>query len=393
MPTPASIAATGRGPAARRPWVIICGGGTAGHVVPAIAVGQALVARGHPAGSIRYLGARRGIEGRLVPEAGFEVTLLAGRGLLRHLSPANVLANLRAAAGLAVAAVQGTALVARQRPSVIVSVGGYASAPGVLASILLRVPLVVMEQNAAPGAANRLAARVARASATSFPGTPLPRAEVTGNPVRQEVLAVDRSPAGQLAARHELGVPAEATVVVAFGGSLGARTINCAVLGLAQVWRDRTDLAIYHIVGSRDWDMMTEARPDLREDGLWYRQVRYEDRMALVYAAADVAVGRAGASTIAELAAVGLPAVLIPLPGAPNDHQTANARALVDAGAARMVPDGEATTERLAEELSGLMDATTRATMAAAALSVAHRDAATEVARLVERIGGRRGGT
>jgi undecaprenyldiphospho-muramoylpentapeptide beta-N-acetylglucosaminyltransferase len=389
--TAAPVASTGDQPTPGRPWAIICGGGTAGHVVPAIAVGRALVALGHPPESIRFLGARRGIEGRLVPAAGFEVTLLPGRGLLRHLSPANVLANLRAAAGLARAAVEGVALVARRRPAVIVSVGGYASAPGVLAAVLLRVPLVVMEQNAAPGAANRLAARVARASATSFPGTRLPRAQLTGNPVRQEVLAVDRSPGGRMAARETLGLPAEATVVVAFGGSLGARSINRSVLGLAQAWQDRKELAIYHVVGSRDWEMMTEARPVLPDDGLWYRQVRYEDRMELVYAAADVAVCRAGASTVAELAVVALPAVLIPLPGAPNDHQTANARALVDAGAARLVPDREATTERLAEELGALMDGSTRAAMAAAALSVAHPAAATDVARLVERVGGRRG--
>ncbi len=271
------------------------------------------------------------------------MTLLPGRGLLRRLTVPNLLANARSLVGLAGAAVGGVAAVARHRPSVIVSVGGYASAPGVLASVLLRVPLVVVEQNAAPGAANRLAARVARASATAFPGSDLPRAVLTGNPVRQEVLAVDRSPAGREAARQALGLPAGATVIVAFGGSLGSRTINQAVVGLAQAWRERSGLAIYHVVGTRDWEMISAAAPDTAADGLWYRQVRYEDRMELVYAAADVAVCRAGASTVAELAVVGLPAVLVPLPGAPNDHQTANARALVDAGAARLVPDAEAS--------------------------------------------------
>ncbi len=175
-------------------------------------------------------------------------------------------------------------------------------------------------------------------------------------------------------------------VIVAFGGSLGARTINRAVLGLAEQWRERPGVAVYHVVGTRDWDMISAARPDLPEGGLWYRQVRYEDRMEVVYAAADVALCRAGASTVAELAAVGLPSLLVPLPGAPNDHQTANARALVDAGAARMVTDNEATAERLAAELDDLMDASTRATMSKAAAAVAHRDAAAEVARLVERV-------
>jgi undecaprenyldiphospho-muramoylpentapeptide beta-N-acetylglucosaminyltransferase len=372
-----------------RPFAIICGGGTAGHVVPAIAVGRALVERGHPAESIHFMGARRGIEGRLVPAAGFGVTLLPGRGLERRLSRANV----GAVVGLGAAAVKGVTLVARHRPAVIVSVGGYASAAGVLASVLLRVPLVVIEQNAAPGAANRVAARVARAAATAFPGTRLPRAVLTGNPVRDEVLAVDRSPSGQAAARRELGLPADATVIVAFGGSLGARTVNQAVLGLVRQWRERGDVAVYHVVGTRDWDAVTADCPEPADGGLWYRQVRYEDRMEIVYAAADLAVCRAGASTVAELAVVGLPALLIPLPGAPNDHQTANAQALVDAGAARLVTDVEASPERLAVELDRLMDPSKRAAMGRAALSVAHRDAASEVAELVERMSaaGRRG--
>lgn len=366
----------------RRSWAIICGGGTAGHVLPAIAIGRALVDRGHPATSIHFVGARHGMEGRLIPAAGFAVTLLPGRGVQRRLTAGNV----GAVAGMAVAAVKGLALVARRRPSVIVSVGGYASVPGVLASMVLRVPLVVAEQNAVPGAANRLAGRVARAAAVSFPGTQLPRAVLTGNPVREEVLAIDRSPVGRSAARQALGVPADATVVVATGGSLGALTINRAVLELVQLWRQRSGVAVYHIVGARDWEMIAAAHPEPPEGGLWYRQVRYEDRMEVVYAAADIALCRAGASTVAELAAIGLPSVLVPLPGAPNDHQTANARALVDAGAARMVSDRDATGERLAVELDELMDASTRAQMTKSAAAVAHRDAAAEVARLIERV-------
>jgi undecaprenyldiphospho-muramoylpentapeptide beta-N-acetylglucosaminyltransferase len=374
-----------------RPWALICGGGTAGHVVPAIAVGKALVALGHPAASIHFLGAARGIESRLVPDAGFSVTLLPGRGVERRLS----LASMRAAASIAVAAAKGVRLVAHQRPSVIVSVGGYASVPGVLASAVLRVPLVVVEQNAAPGAANRLAARVARACAVAFPGTGLPRAVVTGNPVRQEMLAVDRSQAGRAAARAALGIPAAATMIVAFGGSLGARTINQAVLGLVERWSERADVAIYHVVGTRDWDAVSADRPSLPDGGLWYRQVRYEDHMEVVYAAADIAVCRAGASTVSELAVVGLPSVLIPLPGAPNDHQSANARALVDAGAACLVPDAEANPQRLAAELASLMSPpsgvagglgpSVLVSMSAGANRVARRDAAAQVAALVER--------
>jgi undecaprenyldiphospho-muramoylpentapeptide beta-N-acetylglucosaminyltransferase len=377
--------------------IVIAGGGTAGHVVPAIAIARALVDTGHPPASIHFVGSRRGIEGRLVPEAGFEVTLLQGRGLARKLTPGNIIANVGAVAGLLSAIVQAIVLIARRRPSVVVSVGGYASVPCVLAAAIFRVPLVVAEQNAVPGAANRLAARVARAAAVSFAGTELPRAVVTGNPVRGEILATDRSPAGRSAARATLGVPAigdvgdlgdhrgpGVRVIVAFGGSLGARRINQAVLGLASEWRDRSDLAIYHIVGRRDWDEMAAAKPDLPPSGLWYEQVPYEDRMSLVYAAADVAVCRAGASTVAELTAVGLPAIVVPLPGAPGDHQTANGRALSTAGAARLIPDSEVDAHRLAVELDRLLEDETLATMAWAARQLARPDAAVAVAHLAE---------
>jgi undecaprenyldiphospho-muramoylpentapeptide beta-N-acetylglucosaminyltransferase len=349
-------------------------------VLPALAIGRELVARGHPPEDIVFVGAHHGIEGRLVPEAGFRVVLLPGRGLERRWS----LDNLRAGAGLVAAACQGVAFVARHRPAVIVSVGGYASMPGVVGATLLRVPLVAVEQNAAAGAANRVAGRVARMSAVAFPATGLPREVVTGNPVRQEVLAVDRSHSSRTAARAALGVPDSAVMVLAFGGSLGARRINMAVRDLAQRWRDRAGVAIYHVVGARDWDLMQGSPFEPAAGGLWYRQVRYEDHMERAYAAADVALCRAGATTVSELAVVGLPSILIPLPGAPNDHQTANARALVAAGAAVLVPDAEATPERLAAELEGLMDPSRRAAMSERATSVAHRDSAAEVAGLVE---------
>jgi UDP-N-acetylglucosamine--N-acetylmuramyl-(pentapeptide) pyrophosphoryl-undecaprenol N-acetylglucosamine transferase len=268
-----------------------------------------------------------------------------------------------------------------------VSVGGYASLGCVLASAVLRVPLVVAEQNAVPGAANRLAARVAKAVAVSFAATPLPRAVVTGNPVRPEVLAVDGSAEHRAGARRALDLPANTTVIVAFGGSLGAWHINQSVVALAEMWRDRPGLALYHIVGDRDWEAMRAVAPAPSPNGLSYQQVQYQDHMELVYAAADVAICRAGATTVAELAVVGLPSVLVPLPGATHDHQTANARALVNVGAARLVPDAEATPERLAAELQPLLDdPAALATMAAAARSAAHRDAAAAVAGLVEQV-------
>ncbi|MBA2752261.1 MAG: UDP-N-acetylglucosamine--N-acetylmuramyl-(pentapeptide) pyrophosphoryl-undecaprenol N-acetylglucosamine transferase, partial [Actinobacteria bacterium] len=339
--------------------LVIAGGGTAGHVLPALAVARALVARGHASGDIQFVGSSRGIEARIVAEAGFPITLLPGRGLARRLTPANFGAVL----GLSLAAVRALRLVARWRPSVILSVGGYASVPCTVAAVLLRVPLVLHDQNAVPGLANRLAGRFARASAVSFEATPLPRAVVTGNPVRTEVLAADRSPAGRRAARQALGLASTGLVLAVFGGSLGARRINEAVADLVRTWSPGTELTVYHVVGSRDWgsrdwgsrDWTSRDRAGVAWDGLDYRAVEYEERMPLLLAAADVALCRAGGTSVAELAAVGLASVLVPLPSAPGDHQTANAGALVQAGAAVMVPDHELTAERLAAELEPLL--------------------------------------
>ena len=363
-------------------WAVVAGGGTAGHVLPALAAARALVGRGHPAESVRFVGSSRGLEARLVPEAGFDVTLLPGRGVARRLT----LDNVGAVAGLARGAGRAVALLRSWRPAVVLSVGGYASVPCAAAAAVLRVPLVLHEQNAVPGLANRLAGRVARASAVSFEGTPLPRAVVTGNPVRSEVLAVDRSPAGRRHARAELGIAADARLVGVFGGSLGARRINEAAFGLVEAWAGRPDVAVRHAVGARDWAGVATRLPHPPDGGLVYQALEYEDRMPLLLAAADVMVGRAGGTTVAELAAVGMPSVLVPLPIAPNDHQTANAMALVRAGAAVLVPDHELTAERLAAELGSLLDDPSRlAAMGEAARSVARPDAAERLADVVER--------
>jgi UDP-N-acetylglucosamine--N-acetylmuramyl-(pentapeptide) pyrophosphoryl-undecaprenol N-acetylglucosamine transferase len=284
------------------PYALVAGGGTGGHVLPAIAIAKALVAAGHPSESIQFVGSARGMERTLVPDAGFVVTLLPGRGIVRRLS----VDNIGAVAGLLVAVVRAIGIVARRRPAVVVSVGGYASVPCVVGAALVRVPLVVAEQNAVPGLANRLAGRIAAASAVAFPDTPLPRAVVTGNPVSPEVLAVDRSPAGRAAARRALGLEEGGRLVVISGGSLGARSINQATIGLAQRWADRPDTAIYHVVGQRDAAAMAALAPAPHPGGLRYKQAAFERRMDLVYAAADIFVGRAGASTVAELAVVGL---------------------------------------------------------------------------------------
>ncbi len=315
----------------------------------------------------------------LVPEAGYALTVLPGRGIQRRVT----VANLVAVVGLLAAVAQAVVLIRRLRPAVVVSLGGYASVPCALAAVFWRVPIVVAEQNAVPGAANRLVARFARVSAVSFPGTDLPRAVVTGNPVRAEVLAVDRR-LQRAAARRARGVPEDRTAVLAFGGSLGAGRINEAVVALCRQWRTRSDVAVRHVTGARNWPP-TGQLPDLPTGGLVYEAVPYEDDMAGAYAAADLVVARAGATTVAELAAVGMPAVLVPLPGAPGDHQTANARWLERAGAVAVVPDAACSGARLAAEIDALLEEPGRLdAMADAARGVGRPDAAERVADLVE---------
>jgi UDP-N-acetylglucosamine--N-acetylmuramyl-(pentapeptide) pyrophosphoryl-undecaprenol N-acetylglucosamine transferase len=364
-------------------YAIIAGGGTGGHVVPAVAVGRALVELGHAPSSIRFVGSARGVERRMVPAAGFALTTLPGRGLVRRWDARTAVGNAKAVAGLAAALGMAVVLVGRLRPAVVVSAGGWASLACAAAAALWRIPVVVMEQNAVPGAANRLAGKWGTACAVSFPGTDLPRAVVTGNPVRPEVVAVDRSPRGRARARQELGLPATGTVVAVAGGSLGARQVNQAAVGLAERWWDCDGVAMRHVIGERDWPLFAAQVPT--GGRLTYQAVPFEDHMERLYAAADVFVGRAGASTVAELAAVGLGSVLVPLPGAPGDHQTANARRLEAEGAAVVVADADCDAPGLAATLEPLLgDAARRDAMDAAARRLGRPDAARAVARLVE---------
>ncbi len=362
-----------------RTFAIVTGGGTAGHVLPALAIADALVAAGHPREAVHYAGSERGIEARLVPPTGYPMTLLPGRGIQRRLTAA----NLGAVWGLLVAAVRAVRLVGRLRPSVVIAVGGYASLAVGLAAVLRRVPLVVAEQNAAPGAANRLLARFAKHCAVSFEGTPLPNAVVTGNPIRTDIVAIDPR-RDRAAARRARGVGEGRYLLLVFGGSLGALRINEAVLAALPAWRSRGDLAVHHVVGARDWDVISAAAP--ADTGrLEYRAIRYEDDMPAALAAADLAVCRSGSSTCFELAAVGLPAVLVPSPYVTADQQTENAKRLVDAGAALLVPDAELDGARLAAEVDALLrDEPRRQAMAEAARAWAKPDAAAAIAALAE---------
>jgi UDP-N-acetylglucosamine--N-acetylmuramyl-(pentapeptide) pyrophosphoryl-undecaprenol N-acetylglucosamine transferase len=370
-----------------RPFAVVSGGGTGGHVFEALAIARSLRALGHDPESIELVGSRRGQEAILLAGQGFPFKLLPGRGIVRRLDAASVWSNLGALAGLAWATAKEVLDLARRRPRVVVSVGGYASFPADAAAAVLGVPLVLVTIDAVPGAVHRLLGRRAAANAVAFPGTQLPRAVVTGVAVRPEIAEVDRSEQAAARARKELELPEGRRVVGVMGGSLGARSVNLSALGLAERWRGRGDLAIYHVTGRRDADEMqreASARGLSTPGDLTYRAVPFEDRMARLYEAVDVMVCRAGASTVAELAVAGVPSVLVPLPGAPGDHQTANARRLVDAGGAILVPDASCTPGRLESVLDELFaDPSRLRAMGEAARALGRPDAADRIGALV----------
>jgi UDP-N-acetylglucosamine--N-acetylmuramyl-(pentapeptide) pyrophosphoryl-undecaprenol N-acetylglucosamine transferase len=318
-------------------FAVVTGGGTAGHVLPALAVAEALVASGHPASSIHYVGAVRGAETRLLPDSPFPHTFYDVVGFQRRLTRRNLgfvpklLAATRAA----------TRLLRELHPRVVVSVGGYASLPAVLAARRLRIPVVVVSYDRVPGRASRLAARRAAACAVAFPDSPLPRATVTGAPVRRAVLDVDRR-RDAATARAALGLPPDRFVVAVVGGSQGSGLLNDAVAAMLDTWADDRGLAIRHVVGERF--LAAAPPPRAGRGGVLYQPVGYEAEMPLVYAAADLFVGRGGASTVHEIAVTGAPAILVPWSGAAGDHQTANAAWLGEQDAAVVL-----TEERIGE--------------------------------------------
>lgn len=354
---------------------LVTGGGTAGHVHPALAIASALRDRGH---DVYMVGSERGIEARLVPAVGFPLTLLPGRGIARRLT----LANIGAVWGLLRALVMAIRLVKRERPAAVIAVGGYASVACGLGAVACRVPLIVHEQNAVPGAANRLLARFAAVSATSFPETPLPRAEVVGNPVRAELFQRRQDASdGAASAPGSDGEPRRFRLLV-FGGSLGALSINKATIAAARCWRERDDLSVHHVVGRRDW-----PRLDLPLDlpGLDYNAVEYEDDMPTRLAWSDLVVCRAGSGTCFELGAAGKPAVMIPSLVTTGGQQVANAQRVETIGGAVVVRDDELDGDRLVTEVDKLMVAPERlADMSERMAELAAPRAAGAVADLAE---------
>jgi UDP-N-acetylglucosamine--N-acetylmuramyl-(pentapeptide) pyrophosphoryl-undecaprenol N-acetylglucosamine transferase len=348
--------------------VVLAGGGTAGHIEPALSLADAL-RRHDPAVQIVALGTARGLEVRLVPERGYELALIPPVPLPRRLSMdlLTVPIRLRKAIAAARAVIQGA--------DVVVGFGGYVALPAYLAARRLKVPVVIHEANAKPGLANRVGARHAAAVAVASPAARLPRAIRVGMPLRQSVSGLHRELL-RAEGRAFFGLPVDGPVLLVYGGSQGARSLNAAVAESLDTLLG-SGVRVLHAVGAAN--ELPPARPG-------YVPVPYLDRMDLAYAAADLAVCRAGAMTCAELAAVGLPAVYVPLPIG-NGEQRRNAEPLVAAGGGALVPDGELDGDRLCAEVVPLLrDAERLRIMSRAASRFGVRDADERLAELVRSV-------
>lgn len=358
--------------------IVIAGGGTAGHVNPALALAAEL--SGH---EVSFAGTATGAEARLVPEAGYELDLIEVAGLDRARPWAAPAVALRALAAVGAA----RRLLRRRRPDVVVGVGGYVSLPVGLAARLGRIPLVIHEQNAVLGLANRVLKPLAAAVAVSFEDTRAqagPGALVTGNPVLPQIARFERAALRQRGL-EVFGLDGSRPAVLVFGGSQGAERINRAAAGLAAAWRERDDVQVVHITGRAAYGEVGAAvARALAGARLTYRVVPFVEDMALAYAAADVAVCRGGATTIAELCVVGLPAVIVPYPHHRDRQQERHALILERAGAALHLPDAEATPQRLGALLDELLaQPDRRAAMACAAAGLGRPDAARRLAEVV----------
>lgn len=378
--------------------VLFVGGGTGGHVFPAIAVAKALSRLRDDLEPV-FVGVEDRLEARLVPEAGFRFTATEAAPLPRSLSPG----LLRLPAAVLRARRAAAEVLDRVDPAAVASFGGYVSFPVAWASHARGTPLVVHEQNAIPGLTNRIVGRWAERLAVTFPSSQARfrgarRTVVTGNPVREDFLA---PPPPVEEARRRFALDPDRPVLLVFGGSQGARSINLATVRAVTRWHDVGGLQILHAAGRARYD---ETLAAWRETGITpavsdgdggaaphrphgpvrVRLLDFIDDMPAAYRASDVVVCRAGATSIAELTVLGVPSVLVPYPHATADHQTANAAALARVGGAATIADADLTADRLAGAvLPWLTDPAERARVARAARAFGRRDAAENVARLI----------
>jgi UDP-N-acetylglucosamine--N-acetylmuramyl-(pentapeptide) pyrophosphoryl-undecaprenol N-acetylglucosamine transferase len=351
--------------------VLLAGGGTAGHTSPLLATADAL-RRLDPSIEVTAVGTSRGLEVRVVPEAGYPLELIPPVPLPRR--PSVDLLRVPGRLGGAVRA--ALEIVDRVAPDVVVGFGGYVSVPVYLAARRRRLPLVVHEGNAVPGIANKVGARFTTHVATSFPGTPLRHGVYLGMPIRRMISTLDR-PALRAEARRTFGLDPDLSTLLVTGGSQGARRLNQSVSSAHRALAD-AGIQVLHVVGASG-----EASVSREASDPPYVVVPYVDRMDLAYAAADLVVCRAGANTVTEVASVGLPAVFVPLPIG-NGEQEHNARPVVDAGGGLLVQDAALTPEWVAATLPSLLSDESRvAAMSTAASGLIPRDADDKLAQMV----------
>ena len=335
-------------------YAVVTGGGTSGHVIPAIAICELLVEAGHPISDLRYVGSRRGVERELMKSTQIESEYLPISGLQRSWSFQGMTRNVVLPWRLLRSRVLARGLLKLWNPSVVVSVGGYASEPMSRAALASNVPLVCVSYDRTPGLATRRQAKLATISAVAFEGSSLPRSVLTGAPVRNQLRLLDVS-TSRGSSRAALGIAPDAHMVVVMGGSLGSGVLNAMVADLL-IELSGTQSVVYHICGQRfERDPMPHVPV-----GVQYIRVGYEDRMADVYSALDVLVSRAGASSVAEIATVGVAAVLVPWPDAADGHQELNASWLTDVGAGILMDDAACSDGRAVAEVTQLLANTQR---------------------------------
>jgi UDP-N-acetylglucosamine--N-acetylmuramyl-(pentapeptide) pyrophosphoryl-undecaprenol N-acetylglucosamine transferase len=351
--------------------VVVAGGGTAGHVEPAMAVADAVRVL-DPQARITALGTARGLETRLVPERGYDLELITPVPLPRKLNGDLVRLPVRVRRAVK----ETRAVLEKVDADVVVGFGGYVALPAYLAARRLRVPVVIHEANASAGWANKVGARSATRVLSAVPDPGLARAEVVGVPVREAITSLDRM-ALRDEARTHFGFADDAQVLLVFGGSQGAQSINRAVAPAAKDLA-AAGISVLHAHGPKN---TLELREPADGDPP-YVAVPYLDRMDLGYAAADLAICRSGAMTVAEVSAVGLPAVYVPLPIG-NGEQRLNAKPVVDAGGGLLVDDADLTPEFVSDTVVGLLgDGQRLSEMTTAAAMAGHRDAAQRVAEV-----------
>ncbi len=338
---------------------------------------EALTSAGHD--DVIYVGTSSGPEARLAREAGVVFHSLPARGFDRSRPLSLLLAILV----LTVSTIRALFTFLSHRPDVVVGFGGYVSIPVGLAAVVARIPLVLHEQNSIPGLANRILARHARAVAVTYPSS-VPylrqarRVVETGNPVRSQILRADRE-----RGRRRFELPGDAVMLLVFGGSRGARHINQALARVLTELLGHSDVHIVHVTGRSEYEDVLDLTREAVATGR-YHVVEYIDDMGSALAAADVVLARAGATSIAEITALGRPAVLVPYPYATDDHQTSNARAVADAGGAVLLADERLDSDDLTDVLTRLLtDEAERITMAMNAAKMGHPEAAENVAQLV----------